>query len=324
MINKYIDNLKTFFKNMHKKDNIDILIGLTSILVALWVIIYAIPTLFASLFHTLLGNLILLLLVVFVGVINLQIGFISLIVVIILYQFSKYSYTKEAFAQNNNDNNNKPTCGWSKKTINDFMKYQYITFPNAVFNMDIIQKQASEDEAKTLLKTGSWPWSQEIKDIYINVVSRNEIVSANPGESLMQAMKLYNENAAKQLISWHTKEGQFLLRGVDLGPAASEPDFIKDKKRNSIKCVSGKNINDSYMEKTTYLGTDYFSGFFKINKERILNEDLPKVIPGFGFIKNSCNPCVALNETADYSCPFNINVKDNNNTSKIWADLWGL
>ena len=322
MINKYIDNLKTFFKNMHKKDNIDILIGLTSILVALWVIIYAIPTLFASIFHTLLGNLILLLLVVFAGVTNLQTGLITLIIIIILYQFSKYSYIKESFNQNNHDKKSK--CGWSKKTIKNFMKYQYITFPNAVFNMEIIQKQASEDEANTLLKTGSWPWSQEIQDIYMNVISRNEIVSENPGESLMQAMKLYNENAIKQLLSWNTKEGQFLLRGVDLGPAESEPEYIKEKKHNSIKCVSGKNINDSYMEKTTYLGTDYFSGLFKINKDRILNEDLPKVIPGFGFIKNSCNPCVALNETADYSCPFNINVKDNNNMSKIWADLWGI
>ena len=322
MINKYIDNLKTFFKNMHKKDNIDILIGITSILVALWVIIYAIPTLFASIFHTLLGNLILLLLVVFAGVTNLQTGLITLIIIIILYQFSKYSYIKESFNQNNHDKKSK--CGWSKKTIKNFMKYQYITFPNAVFNMEIIQKQASEDEANTLLKTGSWPWSQEIQDIYMNVISRNEIVSENPGESLMQAMKLYNENAIKQLLSWNTKEGQFLLRGVDLGPAESEPEYIKEKKHNSIKCVSGKNINDSYMEKTTYLGTDYFSGLFKINKDRILNEDLPKVIPGFGFIKNSCNPCVALNETADYSCPFNINVKDNNNMSKIWADLWGI
>ena len=322
MINKYIDNLKTFFKNMHKKDNIDILIGITSILVALWVIIYAIPTLFASLFHTLLGNLILLLLVVFAGVINLQIGFISLIVVIILYQFSKYSYIKESFDQNNV---NKPTGGWSKKTINDFMKYQYITFPNAIFNMDILQQQASEDEVKTLLKTGAWPWSQETQDIYINIVSRNEIVSANPGESLAQAMKLYNENAAKQLISWNTKEGNFLLRGVDLGAASSEPDFIQDKKHNSIKCVSDKNeISNSHIEKKTYLGTHYFTGLFKIKKERIENDDLPNVIPGFGFIKNSCNPCVALNETADYSCPFKINIKDNNTVSKMWANLWGL
>jgi hypothetical protein len=52
--------------------------------------------------------------------------------------------------------------------------------------------------------------------------------------------------------------------------------------------------------------------------------EIPKLVPGFKFLKGECNPCVALNDPANYSCPFSLNVGDGGEVSTIWKDLWGL
>jgi hypothetical protein len=52
------------------------------------------------------------------------------------------------------------------------------------------------------------------------------------------------------------------------------------------------------------------------------NNDLENVIPGFSFTNGPCNPCGALKQTADYSCPFQLNVKNTPNVSAVWKYLW--
>lgn len=337
------DKLNTFFTNMQinkNSKNINIFIGIISILVAFWAVLYAIPSLFATLFHTLLGNLILILCAIFMGMFHLRAGITAFVVIVILYQFSKYGSNggaKEGFdkgtdkgtdkgADKKGTNEGANTNTWSKQTIYDFIKYIRLMYPESQINMNVLQSQATEDEVRSLIANKTWAWSQETKDLYINAVSRNSIIKVDPGDALAQSMKIYNNNAARHLLSWNTKEGQFLTEGIDLGPSAGEPLFVKDKKHDTIKCAIGNdnNIDESYMEKTTYYGAKYFSGLFKMKKERISNENLPNEIAGFSFIKGSCNPCVALNTTPDYSCPFKVNVKGDDTVSNVWSKLWGL
>ena len=103
---------------------------------------------------------------------------------------------------------------WSRNTINKFNVYQDTVNLNAnQFNMSVLQEQASEDEAKELLITGYWPWSDDTKKQYIEGVWQNPIIKFQPEAALDYAMKLYNETAAKRLLSWNTKEGKFLLYG---------------------------------------------------------------------------------------------------------------
>ena len=45
---------------------------------------------------------------------------------------------------------------------------------------------------------------------------------------------------------------------------------------------------------------------------------------GFSFVKGPCDPCVALNNPADYSCPFRLNIKGDDSISNQWKQLWGL
>jgi hypothetical protein len=117
---------------------------------------------------------------------------------------------------------------WSKDTVNKFNKYQEtVNLNDSQFNMRVLQEQASEDEAKELLRTGYWPWSEDTKKQYIEGVWQNTMLKFEPEEALDYAMKLYNETAAKRLLSWNTKEGQFLLYGIKL-----------DNRTNTEKMVS--------------------------------------------------------------------------------------
>jgi hypothetical protein len=45
-------------------------------------------------------------------------------------------------------------------------------------------------------------------------------------------------------------------------------------------------------------------------------------MPGFNFVNGSCDPCVALNTPSDFSCPFKLNVKGNDQISDVWRKLW--
>ena len=202
---------------------------------------------------------------------------------------------------------------WSRNTINKFNVYQDTVNLNAnQFNMSVLQEQASEDEAKELLKTGYWPWSDDTKKQYIEGVWQNPIIKFKPEAALAYAMKIYNETAAKKLLSWNTKEGSFLLYG---GTNAA----IENK--NIIKC-SGDPDKDPVLQKTTVTGYNLFNGFKNTTTVDIALENIPNEMPGFSFVNSPCNPCSALNNTPDYNCPFKLNVNGDNEISDVWKGLW--
>jgi hypothetical protein len=77
--------------SIFSRKNMNLIVGLLSLLIALWVVMFAVPSLFVSLFDTLLGNLIL---VSFIGLafmydMNFAIGLS--IVFIVLWRFSHMS-----------------------------------------------------------------------------------------------------------------------------------------------------------------------------------------------------------------------------------------
>jgi hypothetical protein len=78
------------------------------------------------------------------------------------------------------------------------------------------------------------------------------------------------------------------------------------------------------MEKITNIGYDGINGTMTQNFAPVSNADIPKLVPGFKFLKGVCNPCVALDDPANYSCPFSLNVGDGGGVSAIWKNLWGL
>ena len=186
--------------------------------------------------------------------------------------------------------------------------------------MKIIQKQATVDEARAFLRDGKWPWSAPVMHLYRQAIERNSYISVNPGTSLRDAQTVYNENAMKQLLSWNTKEGDFLLTGVVIG----HPDGMPKNINNVVRCFAEG--DEAYMKKTVYNGYNGINGALSYYSSRVPDAEIPAVVPGFSFLaeKGVCNPCAPLNATPDYSCPFIIDTGNGTEISDIWTYLWGL
>ena len=234
---------------------------------------------------------------------------------------------------------------WPKDLIRRFNIYQSTVNNNAnQFNLDVLQNQAGPDEAEILLATGYWPWPDELKYEYLSKVASSPIVNIQPQYALNYAMKLYNQRAVQELLAWNTKEGQFLLYGANVGYTDGNlPSFKStypgilpyinnmNSMNNSIQC-SSDNTGRSILTKKVFnsinnMGNQNIDQSMSrwMTKETPVNpSDLPSELPGFQFIKEPCDPCVVLNSTPDYSCPFSINVDENTTISKPWKKLWNI
>ena len=208
---------------------------------------------------------------------------------------------------------------WSNDLINRFNIYQNTMTDNVMrYNLDVLQKNATPEEAEILIKTGYWPWSNNTKYIYTDAMWHQPIIKTNVNQALSYAMKTHNETAAKQLLSWKAKEGQFLLYGGKGVDAKGTYNKGAGNKFDTIKCTSDEN-NDSHIVGVI---KNNFTDDYIENSERIANVDIPVNMPGFNFVKGPCNPCVAIHN--DYSCPFRLNVDGDDSVSPIWKNLWGI
>jgi len=204
---------------------------------------------------------------------------------------------------------------WSNDVVKRFNIYQATVGENNYqYNMLILQQQASEAEAKELLESGYWSWSDKVKKQYMDAISQSPLIKIDTEAALDYAMKIYNENAIKEVLAFNAKEGKFLLYGIKTGPN----DF------DTIKCSS--DLSNSVLQKNVFDSYNLWNGYKNTKTTTIKNEDIPSEVSGFSFVNGPCNPCVAINEYPDYSCPFKININDgtSNKTTSIWSDLWQL
>jgi len=202
---------------------------------------------------------------------------------------------------------------WSDQSVHDFLQFQDTINHNTQFDMEMIQQQASEKELHELLEKGSWPWSQDTENMYMDNVSRNPIINFDPAVSMQIEKTVYNERAIQQLLGWNTKEGQFLLSG----------SLINDSNGNgTVKCTTNDQGKTS-LQKKVLTGYNLWNGYANYEVTDLTNENIPQNVPGFHFIKGPCNPCVALDN--DYSCPFQLSTKkEGTKVSEIWKKLWNI
>jgi hypothetical protein len=299
-----------YLKKIFNEDNRTKLIGLLSILILLWLIFYVIPSLFISLFHTFLGNIILLLSILFISAVYSAFnGIIAAVIIIILYQISHpptYPSLKESF--------------WSEESTNTFLKIQNTNNPNRKFDTSVIEKQASQEEVDYFNTNGMWPWSQATQEFYIEASNQNPYIRSYPSDSMNNAQTIYNEKAIQEILKTQTDEGQMLLRGVQIN--SSEPDlsgrgefgynsglitYETNPKSKVIVCDS----------KTNKLKQIRFLGYGGILTEQVKEEipfdykDLENTVPGFKFINEPCDPCMNIDPNSKDSCNFSMNLKNN-------------
>jgi hypothetical protein len=207
---------------------------------------------------------------------------------------------------------------WPKDVVHRFKIYQKTVSKNVKqYNMYVLQQEATADEAETLMRTGYWPWPEELKDEYIKTVWQSPMIKIDPNIALQNAQSTYCKNIAKRLIGWNTKEGQFLIYGADAGRTDAMPV------KNTIKC--SYDLKNSVLQKTVFTGYNLFNGYKNSKTTTIKNEDIPTEVPGFSFVNGPCNPCNAINQTPEYNCPFKLDIKDQGSEiSPVWKSLWNL
>lgn len=306
--------------NLLNDENKTKIIGLLTILIiVLWLVLYFIPEIFVSLFNTVLGNLILLIIVILIFSKDKTYGIITGTIIIILYRFSRLS--KEQF---------------TNASENKFLKIQNTINRQKVFDMGIISEQTSQEELDYFNNHGMWPWSDEVINIYEDLQRQNPYVRSSIKDSTNYSRTVYNQAAILQALSYQTKEGQMLLNGVlvknpksieklpsGFGNFGYNSDLVEDYTNDIIKCNLVKNGDNPSLERITYTGK---GGIFNQQTKKIENvdyNDLENIIPGFKFINGPCNPCEAVGANPNYSCPFSLNTKNNGPLiSNVWNYLW--
>ena len=226
---------------------------------------------------------------------------ISLLISLLFLYIIPY-HNREGFTKNK----------WSDKTLQDFIKFENTYNPSFIYDTDVIQEQATEEDVKYLIENNSWKWNKETDELYKEAILTSSSISIDPEIALTEAKKIYSENAIKLILAYNSKEGNFLLSGINIGNTKGLPKNIN----NIIKCSA----NGSGLEKIINLSY----GGNSQNITPIKNEDVEETVPGFKFINGSqCNPCLGLN--GDYTCPFSLNIGDGeNNISPIWKSLWNI
>ena len=76
---------------LFSRKNLNLVVGLITLLIFLWIVMFAVPSLFVNLFDTLLGNLILVAFIFLACMYNINLAVGLAIVFIILWRFSHMS-----------------------------------------------------------------------------------------------------------------------------------------------------------------------------------------------------------------------------------------
>jgi hypothetical protein len=330
-INEIGEKFKEFGSD---NDNELLIIGLISILVFIWMIVYLIPNIFINLFNTFLGKIILILILMFVSFKNLNYGIILLLIFIILYRILSLSVTNSEI---------KEGFTWNQTSRNNFLDIQKLINPKIVFDTSEIQKQASQEEVNYFNQYGYWPWSDEVIKLYKETLDTNPYVRTSPQDAINTTRTIYNEKSILELLSWQSKEGRFLLNGVSIYDGKENPyvalpsgwgDFAFNsgqisRNNNVVKCGYNKTkngiSNELSMQEIKYKGNDGILSNHVKTVSPIDYNNLENIIPGFSFLNGPCNPCVSLNNPPNYNCPFNLELRGSKKgVSPVWKYLWKL
>ena len=333
----YKDIIKNI-KKIFNEENKTTLLGFLTILILIWLVLYFIPELFTTLFETFLGNIILLTFCVLTLSYNLKYGILISLIILVICRFGQIIKNKKT--NNNFHKDIKEGFIWNHRATQDFLLLQNTINPQVIFDVNLIQKtQASQEELDYFNKYKKWPWSDNTKELYIEAIKRNPFVRVSPQSSLNYSRTVYNEAAILMILSYQTKEGQFLLNGIlikdpsgnsmeDLPNgfgnypySSGEKEYLSD---DVIKC-NMKNPGNATLERIKYTGR---GGIFEqqtSSSQPVDYNELENIIPGFSFLNKPCNPCVAINESPDYSCPFKLVVKNKPPfISDVFQYLWNI
>lgn len=300
--------------------NKEFLMGLFTILLLFWSLFYLIPGLLILIFNSFLGILLILLATLIISLQNLKMGIIFGVISLILMRMTSMIITK------------KEGFTWREEDRMNYIAIQQTKNPGIVFDTKIMENQITQKELDYYFNNGKWPWSKKTEELYADAVNNNPIIRQYSKDSIETTKSIYNESAILQILAQQSKEGQFLINGIEIelekkndpnegwGDYAYNSGQLKHE-RPVIKCSMDDKNN--VLQQITPTGRDPVLGS-ETSKTSIVDINyLEKIIPGFKYLKGVCNPCSNINSLPQYNCPFELKIKDNEGpVSSIWKYLW--
>jgi len=251
-------------------------------------------------------------------------GFLIILIFLIFSLYTNFKKGKEGFE-------------WSSESKKEFLYNTDYYKKNTVYDVDTIEKnQATQEEVDYYNKNKMWPWSQETKDNFTQAFLKNPYIKILPDAEIKEARRVYTETAILEILSHQTKEGHFLIHGVQVfdpnhkNDREELPNGFGDFAYNSglkpdlSKDIIGCNMDGYTLERIKYTGRENIFGSQTSEVTPVDYNNLESAVPGFQFINGPCNPCVALKEKPDYSCPFRLKLKNDQDISDVWKILWGI
>lgn len=254
------------------------------------------PVIFHFLFGSWIGNVVLFFGVAWLISLDYALGILVASVVLLLCMTTRLEKKREGFLS-------ESSFVWPSSLLQQFQANHRFK----LYDLNVLQKQATASEVESFLYTDKWPWSKEVKDMYKDYIRKSYMIQIDPMEALKEAQRVYNQAAILDLMAINSKEGSFLLNGVVVGHTPGLPA----NRNNLIVCDSEKQTLVKKMD----LGYSGIWGNILEQVEPVSDPDVENQIDGFHFLDGPCNPC-------SQSCPFSLDVGDGGEISPIWQYKW--
>lgn len=214
----------------------------------------------------------------------------------------------------------------TQDSITDFLNIQRTNYPHLIYDAQILQQNTTQSEMDEFLSTGSWRWSQETQDQYMDRLDKNTMIRTYPGDSLKTAQRVYPEKIIQQILYFNTPEGKFLLNDATVSKKEDKIQayeqglgifgYTSGQINKGNHKIVGCRIDPQTQQAEPYLiEPDLSKGAnaqYLPKQTRLSYSELPIRVNGFEYITNDdhhatpCNPCTMLNNPRDQSCRFRI------------------
>lgn len=212
---------------------------------------------------------------------------------------------------------------FTRRSEDAFLNLQSAQYSDLYFDMDVLSKQATQEEMDEYLRTGRWPWSDEAKALFQDAVRANTSVRYDPQLALNRAQTIYNETAILHLLKMNSQEGQFLLSGVQVVNSPTPTDNAPFAETSGLASPPYSVIQCDYTNRSKNAQGQLVKDGVPIHPNQLEAE----MGGSFTFLNGVCNPCINMDQPPDYSCPFRLNLSTKttqqpSDISPVWKYLW--
>lgn len=72
--------------------------------------------------------------------------------------------------------------------------------PHIVFDLGVLQSQASQEEVDYFNENNKWPWSSSTTQLYETAIKKNPYIRTYSGDAVNYAQSIYNETAILTIL----------------------------------------------------------------------------------------------------------------------------